>query len=345
MELRARLFVPLDPGPLDAGPLDERGITVDQTNTSVVVGERVVVKWLRSDGAAGPRRTPDLLAHLAAVGFTRTPTPHAALYAEPTTGSPSLVALVTAYLPEARDGWEWCVEVLLDHLGGGPAAEFAADLGALTAELHAALATASPVFPEPVTYVQDATWASSGLAAVTDVLDLMPADAATGDDDARWLARHADRLRADIEPARSVARTPVIHLHADLHVGQILRWRGGYAVIDFDGNPTVTAPPMEPAVRDVAQLRTSLAHVGQIADRRSQGRHTATIVRWSRQAADDLLAAYRLGLRERGLEWIFDERLLRPFEVEQECRELLYAARFLPRWRYAPMGVLRSWYG
>ncbi|MFI5893647.1 hypothetical protein ACIA5D_26430 [Actinoplanes sp. NPDC051513] len=42
---------------------------------------------------------------------------------------------------------------------------------------------------------------------------------------------------------------------------------------------------------------------------------------------------------------LLDEKLLRPFEVEQECRELIYAARFLPRWRYAPMGVLRSWYG
>jgi maltokinase len=41
---------------------------------------------------------------------------------------------------------------------------------------------------------------------------------------------------------------------------------------------------------------------------------------------------------------IFDERLLAAFAVEQEARELIYAARFLPRWTYAPMSVLRSWY-
>jgi maltokinase len=40
-----------------------------------------------------------------------------------------------------------------------------------------------------------------------------------------------------------------------------------------------------------------------------------------------------------------DARLLAAFEVEQECRELVYAARFLPRWRYAPLATLRARYG
>jgi maltokinase len=37
--------------------------------------------------------------------------------------------------------------------------------------------------------------------------------------------------------------------------------------------------------------------------------------------------------------------LLAAFEAEQECRELVYAARFLPRWRYAPMATLRARFG
>jgi|SRR4051795_11219687 hypothetical protein len=41
---------------------EERPITVDQTNLSVVVGERVVVKWMRSPGGD---RSPRLLAHPA----------------------------------------------------------------------------------------------------------------------------------------------------------------------------------------------------------------------------------------------------------------------------------------
>jgi len=115
-------------------------------------------------------------------------------------------------------------------------------------------------------------------------------------------------------------------------------------VTDFDGNPTKTAHP-EPAARDLAQLRTSVLHVAEIANRRTEGRHRPALLDWGRRAADDLLAAYRTGLDHHGVPHLLDEKLLRPFEVEQECRELIYAARFLPRWRYAPLGVLHSWYG
>jgi maltokinase len=69
----------------------------------------------------------------------------------------------------------------------------------------------------------------------------------------------------------------------------------------------------------------------------------ATVVEaWIASARSALLAAYRDGLAAAGRSVVFEERLLRPFMVEQECRELIYSARFLPRWRYAPMGALRA---
>ena len=49
-----------------------------------------------------PSPAPRLLAHLAEVGFTRMPTPYAAVWR-----SDLLVALVAAYLPGAYDGWDW----------------------------------------------------------------------------------------------------------------------------------------------------------------------------------------------------------------------------------------------
>jgi len=315
--------------PLGAGDLTERPITVDQTNVSVVVGERAVVKWMRSPG---PDRAPRMLAHLAAAGFTRMPAPHAAVFRDG-----ALVALVTAYLPEAEDGWDWCVGAVLAELDGGPPAAFAAELGELAAELHAALATPSAVVPEPVVPAVpgDGGWA----AALAEA-----ADAAGEDEDGRWLRSIVPALAADLaSPARGRAG-PAVDLHGDLHVGQVLRWRGGYAVTDFDGHPTAAHRP-EPVARDVAQLRTSVLHVGEIANRRTGGGHRPALLAWGRAAAGELLAGYRAGLAARGLDHLLDEELLRPFEVEQECRELVYAARFLPRWRYAPMGVLRSWYG
>ncbi|HTJ34345.1 MAG TPA: hypothetical protein VL738_14050 [Dactylosporangium sp.] len=333
-----RRYVPLAPG-----PLEERLITVDQTNTSVVVGERVVVKWMRPTAEGrSPDRAPDLLAQLAATGFTRTPTPYAALYRDgPDTG---LVAVVTGFLPDAADGWDWCVDALLAQLDGGPPADAAADLGVLAAELHCALATPTEVFPAPVAEVRQPTWAADGLAVLEQARRLM-ADAE--DDDGHWFTTRVQQLTADIARAGEVDRAYVIQPHGDLHVGQILRWRGGLAVTDFDGNPALAdagGTLREPVARDVAQLRTSLLHVGEIANRRTGQQHRPAVTAWCRRAADDLLIAYRRTLGERGMTELFDQRLLRPFEVEQECRELCYAARFLPRWRYAPMGVLRSWY-
>ncbi|WP_093169607.1 hypothetical protein [Sinosporangium album] len=327
--------------PLPAGtvPHGERGFSVDQSNHSVVVGESAVVKWF-TPPLPLPQPGPELLAHLVAAGFTATAPPYAALTRRADGGPDVLVALVTGYLPDARDGWEWCV----DEAEAGRAA-FAEELGHLAADLHAALATPSAVLPQPVRREPPsglmpyrAPYLARAEAALVEALEL------TGGHDGAWLAAHADALRTALTPLADVADTPLIRVHGDLHVGQVLRWRDGYAVIDFDGNPVVeAADPFQPAARDLAQLGTSLEHAAQVAIKRRgvAPRHAA---QWAESARDALLNAYTSRLARHGRSDLLDPSLLRPFEIEQECRELIYAARRLPRWRYAPMGVLRTWY-
>ncbi|MER5650317.1 hypothetical protein [Streptosporangium sp. NPDC002524] len=133
----------------------ERGIEADQTNHSVIVDERIVVKWL-TPPAPLPQPAPDVFAHLASVGFTATATPYASVSRRSDDGSELLLALVTAYLPGAADGWEWCVD---EAVSGGTS--FAADLGVLAADLHAAMATPSATFPDPVRHA-DAVRAGEG---------------------------------------------------------------------------------------------------------------------------------------------------------------------------------------
>ncbi|MFJ2031341.1 hypothetical protein [Streptosporangium sp. NPDC087985] len=310
---------------------------MDQTNRSVVVGESVVVKWL-TPPAPLPQPTPDMFAHLTSVGFTATARPYAAVSRRDDDGE-LLLALVTAYLPDAGDGWEWCVD---EAVSGGTG--FAADLGVLAADLHAAMATPSTTFPDPVRQAPAAPETGATAWSVRAEEALNEALALTDGEDRDWLSAHADALRAELAPLAWAGATPLIRIHGDLHVGQMLRWRDGYAVIDFDGNPTVTgADPFQPAARDLAQLVTSLEHVGQIAVRR-RGAHPLVISAWTVAARDALEAAYLARLAGHGHAALLDRSLLRPFEIEQECRELIYAARHLPRWRYAPMGVLRSWY-
>ncbi|NUR83425.1 MAG: aminoglycoside phosphotransferase, partial [Nonomuraea sp.] len=71
----------------------------------MVVGERVVVKWLVPP-LPMPQPGPEIMAHLVEVGFNETAPPYAAL-TRVEDGRELLLALVTGYLPEATDGWEW----------------------------------------------------------------------------------------------------------------------------------------------------------------------------------------------------------------------------------------------
>ncbi|TMR96504.1 hypothetical protein [Nonomuraea basaltis] len=347
-----RHFQPLpslsyDPGDLHTGVPAERdfGPHVDQTNYSVVVAEKIVVKWL-APPVPLPHPTPEIFAHLVEAGFNDTAPPYAALTCV-VDGRDHLLALVTGYLPEARDGWEWCV----DEAEAGRTA-FAADLGRLTADLHLALATLPPPHDNPPFAVgsddagatRDAAGLARNRAAVRAEAALAEALALTDGVDGRWLATRAEHLSRELAPLDTPITTPQIRIHGDLHVGQILKWRDGYAIIDFDGNPTVTdADPHQPPARDVAQLTTSLEHVAQVAIRR-RATPPDRAAAWAAEARTTMLTAYKARLAAENRPDLLDETLIRPFEVEQECRELIYSARHLPRWRYAPMGVLRTWY-
>ncbi|MFC5831714.1 phosphotransferase [Nonomuraea insulae] len=347
-----RRFLPLPtlsygPGDLHTGAPGERdfGAHVDQTNYSVVVGEQVVVKWL-TPPLPLPHPTPDVFAHLVEAGFNDTAPPYAALTGL-LNGRDHLLALITGYLPEARDGWEWCVD---DTASG--TTTFATHLGHLTADLHLALSTLALSTLDKADLGRGVDRSSAGAegspAAVRAEAALAEALRLTDGEDGEWLATRVEDMRQELaalrEPAVVPAKSPLIRIHGDLHVGQILKWRNGYAIIDFDGNPTITGEdPHQPAARDIAQLTTSLEHVAQVAIKR-RGTPPGQAATWARRARAELLAAYKARLEERQRPDLLDERLIRPFEVEQECRELIYAARHLPRWRYAPMGVLRTWY-
>ena len=325
----------------------ERAIGVDQTNESVVVGGSVVVKWLAEPNLR-PASVPDLQAHLAALGFTGVPAPLGSLTWTDASGARAPLAFLTTWLPDARDGWDWCVHDLLEHLGHDRTcpADCAArtaprDLGRATAELHTALATPTAVIPDPLGRAgQNATraWMRDALDALGAALRLVPPGAA------QELRDREAGLQERIGRLGGITDTAIQHIHGDLHVGQVLSSPHGLAIIDLDDDisvePAVRGRPL-PVARDVAQMTCSLDHVGRLADRRTSGRYRDAIERWIGAAQGDFLAAYRATLAASGSAAVLDERLLEPFVAERICREIVYAARVLPRWLEAPMGTLR----
>jgi maltokinase len=271
------------------------------------------------------------VAHLASVGFREIPEPIGALWWTGAGGGDAvLVASAVGYLAGARDGWEWFVDAVLaagDRDAPWPTQD-AASLGGLVARFHAAMATASPVIPRPLGSSPANAWHGAALATLEGAI------ADTDGPEGERLRAWAPRAREVLDDLALPGETPVLPIHGDLHVGQVLRWSGGDALSDFDGDPlaaSATRLAPGPAARDVASMARAIDHVGRICQRRRPEREAA-IRAWLADARAAFLDTYR-GSAPAG---VFDERLLLPLEVVQECHEYRYAAVYLPRWRYVP---------
>ena len=307
-------------------PVGERGIEVDQTNELVVIGDGIVVKWILHPDDLQP--APSRMAALARVGFTGSPFLRGLVRA-----SGSVVAMVVDYVPDTLDGWDWAVDDVRSFARGQIDLTAALTpvhvVASLIAEMHVGLAAADQ---GSATLADAETWAA---AAAADI-DASPITAA--------LATRAQELVGAIAGS---AGTPVIAIHGDLHIGQVLRSGSArYYVVDFDGNPTLSPADrmlLQPVARDVAGMLASLDHVGRVVLHRTDNLADAErrrVLNWIEVAQAEFLAEYRRTLAVAESPELLDDRLIVPFQIQQECREYAYAARYLPHWRYVPDAAL-----
>lgn len=312
----------------------EKGMGVDQTNESVIVGDAAVVKWA-THLQEGPHPAPRRIGVLRDAGFRGMPIPLGLVTWQPPDGAPTLVASVAEYLPGAVDGWTWAVELITDAARDnkpGPAVRAAADVGSLIAELHAALARTTTVASR-----QDAQrWRDTAVAALETVCGL--ADSAS----VSTARTRRDEIEEILDGLAALAGTPVIEGHGDLHVGQVLRSDRRFVVTDFDGNPVLPAPERMrpiPAALDVAGMVQSLAHSAIVA-RRHTRLDSAVLDGVDAAWRASFLDAYVGRIDELGHPDIYDPSPLRAFRTQQVLREIVYAARHLPRWMYVPDAAL-----
>ena len=306
----------------------ERSLDVDMSNDVRVIDDAVVAKW-QLFGEAGSLAGPRVVAHLAAAGFMEMPQPMATV-----TWHDELLASFARYLPGAEDGWEWMLRDIEAYvLGTAGRPDWTSAIGAVTARMHRAAAQPSQVITQPNRRIDLAPLAAHyrRLLDAADGLDAEMCDA---------LAPRTDRFERAWETlalARDVQAQPI---HGDLHAGQFLRWSNGLVVNDFDGDPLMTpdergAPG--PTALDVAALVRSLDHVAVAVARRVDDPVALASARaWAREARDEVLAAY---LAVDGVP-VLDLDLLAALESLSPLHEAVYAATYLPRWRYVPLAVL-----
>jgi maltose alpha-D-glucosyltransferase/alpha-amylase len=340
----------------DEPPGQERDLGADQSNTSVVLGEKILLKAYRR---LQPGLNPDLemtafLSEEAA--FPAVPPLAGFVELVEARHGTSTLAMAQRYIADGEDAYEsiaegltaWLLapgEVSLEY-----ATEVAADLGTLTAGLHAALSDGHGLPEmEPRTATRDELreWAKTAHAALDTALEVSMGDAGA------TVRRLAPAIAETLTVLDAIPTAPeVIRAHGDYHLGQVLISPDGYRIIDFEGDPlrsTEERRAHRSPLRDVASMLRSLDHVGRSASRRAEARNGGPLgspgldmAGWLRRSRERFLEAYRAGLLERRVWLELDPALLRAFEVEKECHEFAYAATFLPSWLWAPTEGMRG---
>jgi maltokinase len=298
-----------------------RRLGAEQSNTSLVFDDRVILKLIRKL-ESGTNPELEIGAFLARQEFRGTPK---LLGAISVSGAiDATVAVAHAFVRVESDGWSYIVEAL--RQGIPPIAEIAA-LGERVGELHAALAAAPndrDFTPEPIRREDLLRWKDTLLAELDRTVEV--ARSAVPELAARRaaLARRVGRL-AEIEPSGVRIRQ-----HGDLHLGQVLRSEGKWLVFDFEGEPArpfAERRAKQSPFKDVAGMLRSFAYAGATAKRPETVR--------------PLRESFLRGYRARAMHLLPDDErsatvLLESLELEKLLYELRYEVGHRPDWVRIP---------
>ena len=318
---------------------DVRPIGAEQSNTSIVFDDKLVLKAFRRV-EAGDNPELEMLRFLSERDF-----PHVAelggWYQYEGELMDATFGVVQRFVPNARDGWE----LALDELGDDPERFVTRlrDLGAVIGRMHTVLAS-DPT--DPAFAPEDPSDESLALLTATIdeeieslFLELPEIDAVAP------IAGHAAEVRDRLQLLSHVgARGKLIRTHGDLHLGQTMLGGEGWVVLDFEGEPA--RPLLErrrkrSPLRDVAGMLRSFAYAASASELQ---RGLTAPEGWEERARESFLAGY--------LEAV-DSVLMPPgepptrtmlsiFELEKAVYELRYELNNRPDWVGIPVaGIAR----
>jgi trehalose synthase-fused probable maltokinase len=309
---------------------DVRSLGVEQSNTSVVIDDELMVKVYRRI-EAGVNPELEMLHFLGVHGFENTPKLWGWWSYAGSLMSASL-GMIQEFVPDAVDGWSLAQQ----ELPTAPEAfiDRARRLGEVIGRMHAVLASE----PDDPAFSPDSAGQES-LALLTATVDeeidnvfvTLPDNDVTAPILGRGEAMRA--LLRELSTVGSVGKR--IRHHGDLHLGQMLWAKGDWLVIDFEGEPARPIPERRlkhSPLRDVAGMLRSFTYAVAVA-----GVQDASVEQRARAGFLDgyleaVQAADILPPRET------TERLLRIYELEKAVYELRYELANRPDWVWVPVG-------
>jgi len=359
-------------------------VAAEQSNTSVIYDARAVLKLFRKV-ERGPNPDFEITDFLTRkTDFHGIPRLVGSIAYECPGEAPATLAVVQEFVPNQGDAWMATLGRLADFFaaaqesleaeGAGSEAfartladadaEEARRLGALTGQLHTALASAADpaLTPEAVSAAEVAAWREGMQAYLDRVMQTLASVHETLPPAVRDLAHRtlesAPRLRESLTAldtlgAGSVAK---IRIHGDYHLGQVLKAGDGFVILDFEGEP---ARPLAErrakhcALKDVAGMLRSFAYAAEsglaaatMESLEARDRLAPWAERWEQRVQAALLEGYLAETWQRGAGFLPTDRerleaALRAFTLDKTVYELQYELDHRPTWAWIPLEGLR----
>ncbi|CAN5565548.1 maltose alpha-D-glucosyltransferase [soil metagenome] len=319
-------------------PLEEvRRAGVEQANTSVILGESLIMKVYRrlQDGVSPDLEIGRYLTEESEFG--NTPALAGAIEYEGPDGETSTLALLRDFFGNQGDGWSYVQDYLGRYLeqriftswsfeedgaDGPPEADdnffmgLTHSLGLRTGELHEAFAnpTEDPAFaPEKASCEETEGWKKTVLLELDHTLGLLGQrregllESVRPEVDLLIESREAveSRIRDATGDDFEAVKT---RYHGDYHLGQVLVVNNDFQIIDFDGEPGRTLEERRAKhspLRDVAGMLRSFSYAAEsaimevAAGREDRLEEIEGWVRiWQRNVREAFLEGYEEGARE-----------------------------------------------
>ena len=376
--------------------LTPRRSSAEQSNTSVLFGNRLIMKLFRHPE---PGLNPDceigkFLTEQA--HFSNIPPFGGSIEYLCKGNAPTTLCMMQGLVANQGDGWQWMLEELeryyenyvqktipaeelglaavstSAHLGvarasafaqehAGVALDAAAVLGRRTAEMHLALASSAinPAFsPEPLTKEYFDNLQASINAQAAHAYELLRKTMSGLADDtveiAALLLSHRTRILGGLGASNIDSMDGQrIRIHGDYHLGQVLRVKSDFVIIDFEGEPARSLDirrMKHSPLKDVAGVLRSFNYAAWAALMRYSSRRPEDQSKlepwarlWDESASAEFLHAYMETMAGSHLipaapaaQW----SLLDLYLLEKAFYELIYELNSRPDWVKIPlMGV------
>ncbi|MGQ0701433.1 MAG: maltose alpha-D-glucosyltransferase [Panacagrimonas sp.] len=280
-------------------PLTEvRRLVVEQSNTSLVLGDQIIIKLFRrlTDGVHPEAEMGRVLTER---GYRNIATLLGEIVRVDDAGGPCTFGVVQTFIHSQGDAWAWVQRVLQRAAsdlalaaapGAGPGVgigpvdpmkeldTFAAALGRRLGEMHVALAMAGddPAFATVAAGPEQCANIGAAVAARLDDACRRVESLAVGTaSEISTLAQEILSQRKALEPlvaslALRAQGSLLTRVHGDLHLGQVLVAQGDAFFVDFEGEPTRPLDErraLSSPLKDVAGILRSFEYAAEMAMR------------------------------------------------------------------------------